>query len=214
MKATKPLLSAINKIDFPEYIIEQLSDNPDLILTGLKRICKPPHIKKGYNPKDTKTKYGLLYVSYNNAKKKHNVPNYDGRYKFIDMYLSDKNFGKLFKQYKKSNFDRNKKPSLNIIDKHAENPLVASNLEFITYDKLMKKSSLTNAIKVTEFRNNKPYKLYNSIGEAHRESKNSTTTIRYHLGKEKGTFRYTTQDDIDYIAKSKENAKKLKKMLN
>lgn len=211
MTPTKKLLTAFSEINFPAYVIEQLSDNPHLMSTGLKRMCKPPHIKEGMNPKDTKTKYGLLYTSFNNVKTKLGLNNYDDRYEFIDRWMSDKKFVKLFKAYKKSGFNRTLRPSLIIVNTVAEFPFMEGNVEWITYDENVRSHNMVNAKQVTEMRGGKPRKVYESIRKAANETSVHINSVRYHLKQKAGAYRYTTQAHIDHIEETKARVKQDKK---
>lgn len=189
MKANKALIKMFKEMEFDDYVVEQLLSNKDKVYVTLKRMCKPPHSKGKRSHYDTKTKYGLLYTTFNGIKKSCNLPNYNVRQIFVDMFINDKRFKELFKEWKKGGFPREWKPSFHIIDKDLGNPITKDNIKLDLYENTIKMAHANRGTAVTYLRDGfRVTKIYDSIREAARELEISESTVRGQLGRNEGAF--------------------------
>lgn len=188
MKANKELMKMFKGMEFDDYMVEQLLLKKDQVHVSLKRMCRPPHSKEG-NQYDSKTKYGLLYTTFNGFKNSCDLPNYDVRQIFVDMYINDKKFKKLFKIWKKGGYPREWKPSFYVVDKKLPNPIQSDNIVLDLYENTIKMAHSNRGINVTYLRDGfRPAKIYDSIREASRDLGVSETTVREHLKRTTGSF--------------------------
>lgn len=211
MKPRKALDQMFKDMYFPEYMIDQLLSDPAKVKTLLSKMCKPPHKKKGDNPYDTKTKYGLLYVTFNNLVKKLRLTNYDVRQDFIGYYIKDKKFKRMFKEYRASAFDIRYKPSFIVVDSTFRKPIFIKNLRLVTHDEAVNSSNIHRSRPVSEYHDEVLFKIYPSIRKASIDTNTSTNYIRQHMKKERGLFRETTDKDRKIMRKREKHTKKGKK---
>jgi len=97
------------KIELPKEIVEHLNTYPggveEMAAFIVKRDYKMKHHAKPKSSQfDNTTKLGVLKRVYY-YQKKHYDPDLD-RIKFINEWMNDKRFKYIFKQYKKSGFDK------------------------------------------------------------------------------------------------------------
>ena len=104
-------------MNLPDYAIDQLLSDPIKLKLNHAMDTKPPHNEKKRNPIDPKNKYGLLYTTFNNFKNRLGKLDYNVRQDFIGWYIDDPEYKLLFKEWKRSGFAREYKPSFHIIDK-------------------------------------------------------------------------------------------------
>ena len=211
MKPRKALDQMFKDMYFPEYMVEQLLSDPAKVKTLLSKMCKPPHKKSGDSPYDTKTKYGLLYVTFNNIVRKLKLSNYDVRQDFIAWYIKDKEFKKLYKEYRASAFDIKMKPSFIVVDTTFRNPIFIKNLRLATHDEAVNIANVNRSRPVSEYHDEILFKIYPSVRKASIDANISPAMIRQHLKKERGLFRETTDKDRKIMKKREKHTKKGKK---
>ena len=124
--------------DLPEYVIEQMVSDPQSIKNQIMRWSKPIHNEKKRNPLDPRNKYGLLYTTFNNFKNRLGKINYSVRQDFIGWYIDDPEYTLLFKEWKRSGFAREYKPSFHIIDKTKAEPIAPKNIKMGLYEDIIK----------------------------------------------------------------------------
>ena len=207
MNTKKDLTQMFDDMHFPEYMIDQLLSDPAKVKTLLLRMCKPPHKKEGDSPYDTKTKYGLLYTTFNTLKKKLGLKNYDVRQDFIAWYIKDKKFKKMFKDYRASAFDIKMKPSFIVIDTTFRNPIFIKNLRLATHDEAVNIANVNRSRPVSEYHDEVLFKIHPSVRKASIDANISPAMIRQHLKKERGKFRETTDKDRKIMEKREKHTK-------
>ena len=207
MNTKKDLMKMFDDMHFPEYMIDQLLSDPAKVKTLLSKMCKPPHKKTGDSPYDTKTKYGLLYTTFNTLKKKLGLKNYDVRQDFIAWHIKDKEFKRLFKEYRASAFDIKFKPSIIVIDTTLDNPIVQNNMRLASYKEASKHSHAHRSRPVSEYHDEYLFKIHPSVRKASIDANISPAMIRQHLKKERGKFRETTDKDRKIMEKREKHTK-------
>lgn len=201
MNERKQLNEALLEMTLPDYVVTQLLEDIPKLKTRLLQMVKSPNKKGSKSPYDTKTKYGLLYTTFNTMKKKHGIPNYDKRQDFIAHYLDDPEFKHFFKEYKRGGFIREWKPSFVILNSHMENPIVPMNIKIMLYPDALKYAHKKHSTPVTELKYGRPYKIYDSITECHRSTGVAIKTIKTHMSRNwSDTFKETTEKHRDYLA--------------
>ena len=170
-------------------------------------------IEKGKNKSyDVKTKYGFLYVMYNNAKAKYNYPNYDNRQRFIEAWIKDKYFGYMFAEYQMSGFKLGLKPI--VIVKDPEAKLRFKNTKMVLREHSGNVNASKPIVALSTQGNGKAVKKYSSISECIRESKVSEYLIRKALNNGTGFFRLWEEGDDKDITEHEIEFERMKKELD
>lgn len=170
-------------------------------------------VEKGKNKSyDVKTKYGMLYVMYNNAKAKYNYQNYDTRQNFIEAWSNDKKFNSMFDKYVEGGFNLGLKPLL--IVKDPESKLRFKNTDMVLREHSGNANASKPIVALSTLGTGKAVKKYSSISECIRESKVSEYLIRKALNNGTGFFRLWEDGDAIDIADHEIEFERMKKELD
>lgn len=167
-----------------EYILAQLSDNPNYFTEGVEKKVPKKYRNKNFPISDVHTLGGFLYVTFYNVRAKqgqHNIPKRDD---FINYFAENKQFKKMWKIYKKSNFNRSLKPYLNIVYPKAKK------CKFITYGEYMGKANKNKSKPVEKLGVSKEGQIvvlatYPSINATAKEEGVTLVKVRAHIKKYK-----------------------------
>lgn len=101
------------KIEISDEVVEHLNQYPGTLKEMIEYIINRDykmkhHVKKGMERFDNTTKDGILTRVYYYQKKKYDRDLNKGE--FFSKWKNDKNFNYIFKQYKKSGYDKNYMP--------------------------------------------------------------------------------------------------------
>lgn len=185
------------------------ASNIDVVMKALRGELVDKVTPKQY---DTKTKYGMLYVDYNNKKKQLGLPDYSGRDKFIKKMMKNQILDDMFYLYERDGFKLYEKPVLRLKD--TEKGLVAKNIECVLRHSLANGNSAKRVTKVNVV-NDEVVKIYPSIKACISDADfRSAYAIRKSLNTDGGEFRYFEEGDEEKYVKHREGYLKLKKELD
>ena len=180
------------EFDLPDYAIEQFLSDPKRFKNYIMRGTKSPHNEKKRNPHDPKNKYGLLYTTFNNFKNRMAKVDYSVRQDFIGWYIDDPEYKLLFKEWKRSGWAREWKPSFYIKDKDKKNPITKNNIKFGLYEDIIKLSHAGRGKGVIYLKDGvNETKRYDSIRQASDDLGVAITTIRSHMKKKRKSGEWT-----------------------